>query len=156
MSKVIATQGTIDTPFFSVAAAAGGLGAIPFTTPIGTAGDGGQVARYVRIHGRLDAPVGGGSIAIRATLQPTDVKPANGSAAGNTLSCRVTSGGADTDAPNLATTAAASFSAIYSLLNNASGDSQPVPTRYVSFRLSNPGTAYTAGTVYIDTVELLD
>lgn len=151
--KVIGSKGSVDSPFYSVAAAVGGLGAIPFTQLFSTSGEGGQAGTAIRIRGRLVSPTGGGSVAIRACLICDGVVPAPGSAVGNALACKnVYGSGSDADAPNLATTAAVSFSAVYYI---QSGALLPMPAPDVSFRLSNPGSAYTAGTVYIDTVELL-
>lgn len=146
--KVLSTRGSSDVPFYSVAASA--IGTAQFTPLFDLSGEAGSRGVAIRVSGRLVSPTGGGNVIARATVVDNGVVPSAGAAAGETLACRNIGTGGESDSPNLAATAARSFSAVYYMPYLA-----PIPGAAVSFRVSNTGTAYSAGTVFIDTVELL-
>ncbi len=144
-----------EAPFFSVAANL--LGGVPFTPVIATRGKD-RAGRFVVVHGRLVAPTSGGSISIRAQMVADGLKPADGAAVGNVLAGKVTFNSTDGDNVSVAGTTETSFSAVFEMNSDdtRSGAAIPIPARHISLRISNPTTAYTGGTLFIDCVEIID
>lgn len=106
-------------------------------------------ARMIRIKGRLVSPAGGGTLTIRAAKIDDNVIPGPG-AAGDYIGARNALTTAATDTITVASTTARSFSACFFNVDpNAAIDAETI-----SLRVSNPGTAYSAGQVIIDEVEL--
>ena len=136
------------------------IGTARFIGLIPTEDEGGNLATQFRIRGRWASLAGGGSVDIRACLVTAGVKPSDGDPVGNALSGKMTWNGTDTDKITPVTGASpvsGSFSGVFFMTSRGTNDGEIIipAAPHISLRVSNPSTAYSAGTVYIDDIEAI-